>query len=143
MTEQGSRGCRGAVPPAAGSQGGGYQEGSSSRAPLEEIILQLLTLVQIIGSSSYPDPKNITALRTGVFLTPGAVQGFGAGAAGAEAAAEKCPGGASPLPTRSPAQREQPAASPTPSGPAHNVSSNPPFSLPTNLFQFIKLTNRG
>lgn len=83
-------GAGGAVP-IAGSQGGGYKEGSSptSFSLAEDIILQQQTVLQTISS---PDLENRAGLCTGVPSRLGH-----AGAAGLEAAAGKCPGGVSPV----------------------------------------------
>lgn len=144
MSGQGSCGCREAVPLAAGSQGGCYQEGSSSREkslwPSRRNDSSAVNTDPNNQLQQLPRPGEHHSTTKGCFLTPGATQRFGAGAA----KAGKCPGGASPHPS-SPAPRSAGEGCHLPHtvGPCTQREQQSSLSLPTNLFQFIKLTNRG
>lgn len=125
--------------PTAGSQGGAYKEGSSPRAPFspaEDIILQQLPW----SKQSAPQTWRTGQCCARVFFHSWAMQGL-AGAAGLEAAAGRCPGGVSPV--HLPCSAGALGSLPDTTGPCTQHELQPSLSLPTNLFQFIKLTNRG
>lgn len=144
MPERESCRCRRGALLAAGSRGGGYQEGSSSRAPLngpaEEIIVQQLTLVQTVSSSSCPGPENVTGPCAGVSSHLGLRRVSGQEL---QVWRQQQPSALVGLPPPAPCSEAAACRLPDTLGPCIQHKQQPSFSLPTNLFQFIKLTNRG